>query len=120
MESLHAMDAGQHFLAQQLLIRVRILARRPSMPYPADHDALLTAPASALCAARLACESGDVAVRSPRRISTIAPKIATDATTTRPVRGSLASSHPSRTATTGFAYVCVATSAGGHRCRSHV
>jgi hypothetical protein len=42
-------------------------------------------------------------VRSPRRISTIAPRIATDDSTTRMVNGSCATSHPSRTATIGFA-----------------
>lgn len=41
--------------------------------------------------------------RSPLRISTIAPKIATEASTTRAVSGSAASSHPSSTATTGLA-----------------
>ena len=53
-------------------------------------------------------------------MSTIAPRIATEASATRAVSGSDAKSHPSSTATTGFAYVCVATNVGGHRCSSHV
>jgi hypothetical protein len=42
-------------------------------------------------------------LRSPLRISTIAARIATDASTTRMLRGSEANSHPRNTATTGFA-----------------
>jgi hypothetical protein len=64
--------------------------------------------------------TGRSAVRSPFRISMIALRIAIDANPTRGVRASPASSHPSNTATTGFAYVCVATTVGGHRCSSQV
>src|SRR5579863_7983091 len=101
---------------------------------PQDHDRdrgprfsfLAVAPQAHSSDARTAalCESTfaviAVARRSPCRISRIAPRIAIDANTTRIVSGSEASSHPRNTATTGLAYVCVATSAGGHRCSNHV
>src|ERR1700720_2801996 len=51
---------------------------------------------------------------------TIAPNMAADAAITRKIKGSCACSHPRITATTGLAYVCVATSAGGTCCSSQV
>src|ERR1700686_798451 len=95
---------GQDFAAKQILVGSSVLARGPSIPQPADHAALRIAGRSSRSADLTA--AGEIAaatLRSPLRMRTIAPRIATDASTTRRVNGSEASSQPKKTATTGFA-----------------